>query len=100
MDQAINKCWIGKETRDDFGTFEHPGNNELMKMACSSSVSLYVRQQPKEALVTVDGKEKCMSTTNPRARERVAADILTARKPIDPPPIIQIEVRPDVDPQK
>jgi len=61
MDQATNKCWIGKESRDDFGTYERPEADELMKMARSSSVSLYVRQQPKEALVTSEGKEKCTS---------------------------------------
>lgn len=63
MDQATNKCWIGKDSRDDFGTYERPESDELIKMARSSSVSLYVRQQPKEALVTVDGKEKCMAWT-------------------------------------
>jgi len=31
---------------------------------------------------------------------RAVANRPTARKPIDPPPIVQIEVRPDIDPQK
>ncbi|KAF4542148.1 Spore development regulator vosA [Lasiodiplodia theobromae] len=46
----------------------------------SADVELVIRQQPKEALVTVDGKEK-------------------ARKPVDPPPIIQLRVKPNADPQ-
>lgn len=50
-------------------------------MAPSSCVSLKVRQQPQSALVTLDGKEK-------------------SRKPIDPPPIVEIKIRPDVDPFK
>ena len=40
-----------------------------------------MRQQPREALVVAKGKEK-------------------ARKAIDPPPIVQLEVKPSVDPQK
>ena len=47
----------------------------------SPDITLKIRQQPKEALVTVEGKEK-------------------ARKPIDPPPIIQIEVTPYADPHQ
>lgn len=46
----------------------------------SNDVSLSIRQQPREALVTVDGKEK-------------------ARKPVDPPPIIQLKVKQHADPQ-
>lgn len=46
----------------------------------SADVELHIRQQPKEALVTVDGKEK-------------------ARKPVDPPPIIQLKVKSQADPQ-
>ncbi|KAF2116258.1 velvet factor-domain-containing protein [Lophiotrema nucula] len=42
-------------------------------------VTLHLRQQPKEALVTAEGKEK-------------------TRKPVDPPPIIQLTVKPQADP--
>jgi len=52
-----------------------------MRMTSSSHVSLKVRQQPLSALVTLDGKEK-------------------TRKPIDPPPIVEIKVRSDMDPYK
>ncbi|ORY08529.1 velvet factor-domain-containing protein [Clohesyomyces aquaticus] len=45
----------------------------------SEDVSLELRQQPKEALVTTEGKEK-------------------ARKPVDPPPILQLTVKPSADP--
>jgi hypothetical protein len=47
----------------------------------SSDVNLIIRQQPKEALITADGKEK-------------------ARKPVDPPPIIQLTVRPQAEPSQ
>ncbi|KAL0256455.1 hypothetical protein SLS55_008850 [Diplodia seriata] len=50
----------------------------------SADVDLVIRQQPKEALVTVDGKEKANAT---------------ARKPVDPPPIIQLKVKANADPQ-
>ncbi|KAK8214016.1 velvet factor-domain-containing protein [Phyllosticta capitalensis] len=45
----------------------------------SNDVELRIRQQPKEALVTVDGKEK-------------------NRKPVDPPPIVQLNVKQMSDP--
>ncbi|OJD40524.1 velvet factor [Diplodia corticola] len=50
----------------------------------SADVELVIRQQPKEALVTVEGKEKANAT---------------ARKPVDPPPIIQLKVKQNADPQ-
>ncbi|KAH8730934.1 velvet factor, partial [Phaeosphaeriaceae sp. PMI808] len=43
--------------------------------------NLLIRQQPKEALVTADGKER-------------------TRKPIDPPPIIELNVPPTYDPHQ
>lgn len=46
-----------------------------------NSFHVYVKQQPREALVVAKGKEK-------------------ARKAIDPPPIVALEVKPTVDPQK
>ncbi|KAK8165288.1 velvet factor-domain-containing protein [Phyllosticta citrichinensis] len=46
----------------------------------SDAVELSIRQQPKEALVTIDGKEK-------------------NRKPVDPPPIVQLHVQNLHDPQ-
>ncbi|KAF2657934.1 hypothetical protein K491DRAFT_714063 [Lophiostoma macrostomum CBS 122681] len=45
----------------------------------SGDVTLTLRQQPKEALITTEGKEK-------------------ARKPVDPPPIIQLTVKPHAEP--
>ncbi|PSN60996.1 hypothetical protein BS50DRAFT_162188 [Corynespora cassiicola Philippines] len=47
----------------------------------SQDITLHLRQQPKEALVTTEGKEK-------------------ARKPVDPPPIIQLTVGHNADPQQ
>ncbi|KAF2465513.1 uncharacterized protein BDR25DRAFT_318374 [Lindgomyces ingoldianus] len=49
----------------------------------SHDVTLTLRQQPKEALVTTEGKEKVPTI---------------ARKPVDPPPIIQLTVKPQADP--
>ncbi|TID14509.1 ATP-dependent DNA helicase [Venturia nashicola] len=45
------------------------------------NVILKISQQPKEALVTTDGKEK-------------------VRKPIDPPPIVELKIPQDVDPNQ
>lgn len=42
-------------------------------------ITLTLRQEPKEALITSEGKEK-------------------ARKPVDPPPIIQLQVKHNADP--
>lgn len=47
----------------------------------SQDVELVLRQEPKEALVTTEGKEK-------------------ARKPVDPPPIIQLKVKAHADPSQ
>lgn len=47
----------------------------------SHDIDLKLRQEPREALVTTEGKEK-------------------ARKPVDPPPIIQLSVRPTADPSQ
>lgn len=70
-----------------------------MRMTSSSHVSLKVRQQPLSALVTLDGKEKSTSST-PKKATGSLTDLLTARKPIDPPPIVEIKVRSDMDPYK
>lgn len=43
----------------------HFQDTGLMKMTPSSHVSLKVRQQPQSALVTLDGKEKSMSSPLP-----------------------------------
>ncbi|KAH9840338.1 heterodimeric complex [Teratosphaeria destructans] len=48
-------------------------------MRRSTNVRLYVRQQPQQALVTLDTKEK-------------------GRKPVDPPPIIEMHVARSADP--
>ncbi|KAF2237201.1 hypothetical protein EV356DRAFT_511918 [Viridothelium virens] len=50
-----------------------------MRSTRSGDYELRIRQQPREALVAQDGKGK-------------------ARKPVDPPPIIQVSVREDADP--
>ncbi|KAF2841847.1 hypothetical protein M501DRAFT_355104 [Patellaria atrata CBS 101060] len=47
----------------------------------SEDVELSIRQHPKEALLAVTGKEKF-------------------RKPVDPPPILQLKVKPGVDPSQ
>jgi hypothetical protein len=44
-------------------------------------VTLLIRQQPKEGLITTEGKEK-------------------SRKPIDPPPVVEIQVSEQRDPKK
>jgi hypothetical protein len=69
-----------------------------MRMTSSSHVSLKVRQQPLSALVTLDGKEKSKLST--RKTTESFTDLPTARKPIDPPPIVEIKVRSDMDPYK
>ncbi|KAL2349803.1 velvet factor-domain-containing protein [Cryomyces antarcticus] len=50
-------------------------------LAPSDDYQLEIRQQPKEALQTLDGKEK-------------------VRKPVDPPPIVQLRVRGNADPSQ
>jgi hypothetical protein len=47
----------------------------------STDIELIVRQQPREGLIAFEGKEKI-------------------RKPIDPPPIVEIKVIKDADPRK
>lgn len=47
----------------------------------SKEIELIVRQQPREGLLAFEGKEK-------------------ARKPIDPPPIVEIKVENEADPRK
>ncbi|KAF2271591.1 uncharacterized protein EI97DRAFT_387518 [Westerdykella ornata] len=54
---------------------EETTNFELI----SGDIILSVRQQPKEALQAADGKEK-------------------GRKPVDPPPVVQLKVRHSADP--
>ncbi|EON69060.1 hypothetical protein W97_08373 [Coniosporium apollinis CBS 100218] len=52
----------------------------------SHELHLEIRQNPKEALVALDGKE------------RGTSGITDARKPVDPPPIIQLRVSSRADP--
>jgi len=47
----------------------------------SDDVELIIRQQPREGLIALDGKEK-------------------TRKPIDPPPFVEIKVKPPSDPNR
>lgn len=75
-------------------------DNPLMSFISSGDYELTVRQQPREALVTQAGKEKseCMiMRRNARSLPGDLADktCFPDRKPIDPPPIVQLKV-PDV----
>lgn len=56
-----------------------PPQQPQLKIIEPQDVTLVIRQQPREALVTAAGKEK-------------------ARKPVDPPPIVQLHLNPDADP--
>jgi hypothetical protein len=59
-------------------------------------VSLWIRQDPEEALVCAEGKEKSkQASLGPPAKLTVAV-----RKPVDPPPIIQLKIKPDADPMQ
>jgi len=60
-------------------TLPTPPNPPQYKHIEPQDVQLQIRQQPREALVTAPGKEK-------------------TRKPVDPPPIVQMFVNQDVDP--
>lgn len=59
MDQATNRGRIGKEPRDNLEYYARGQTDGLMKMARSTCVRLSIRQQPLQALVTLEGKEKC-----------------------------------------
>ena len=62
---------------------------------CREDVSLVIRQQPAEALIAIDGKEKGNTFPSPRTK-------LTrpARKPLDPAPIVELRVAQKADPPK
>ncbi|KAI9707951.1 MAG: hypothetical protein M1820_004370 [Bogoriella megaspora] len=62
-----------------------PQSRLTMRSLGRNDILLDIRQQPKEALVSQEGKGK-----------RTA----TARKPVDPPPIIQLRVKEESDPGK
>lgn len=66
--------------------------------ATSHDVDLVIRQEPKEALVTTEGKEKGEHPPMSVARPPLIPP--TARKPVDPPPIVEIRVRTSVDPSQ
>ncbi|KAF2136172.1 uncharacterized protein K452DRAFT_140420 [Aplosporella prunicola CBS 121167] len=68
----------------------------------SGDVTLSIRQQPKEALVCQDGKEKskCLPQCASRQQHQLTAAMLLARKPVDPPPILQLKIRASADPQQ
>src|SRR5271170_7405512 len=55
-----------------------PQQQHQLKLIEPHDVTLVIRQQPREALVTAVGREK-------------------ARKPVDPPPIVQLHLTPDAD---
>lgn len=70
----------------------------------SQDITLHLRQQPKEALVTTEGKEKGESAPLliplPCFASLCTDPPPPARKPVDPPPIIQLTVGHNADPQQ
>lgn len=71
----------------------------LMSLIYSGDYELIVRQQPREALLAQSGKEKskCRSQSLVMAR-KTDRNGLEDRKPIDPPPIVQLKVPEIKDP--
>jgi hypothetical protein len=61
--------------------YHHPFTTAPVASLRPESCRLIIRQNPKEALVTSEGKEK-------------------ARKPIDPPPIVELQVPAHLDPRQ
>lgn len=55
-------------------------------------MTLEVRQQPQQALITSEHKEKSTRAMRHVTSERLVANSRAARKAIDPPPIVQIKV--------
>ncbi|KYG40265.1 hypothetical protein M433DRAFT_28263 [Acidomyces richmondensis BFW] len=55
----------------------------------SHNVTLHVRQQPVQALVALESKERSLT-----------ALVGWRGKPVDPPPILQMDVNPSVDPSE
>ena len=64
-------------------------------MLRSEGISLFVKQQPLQALVTNDNKEKSMSTFQQICHAMLTCQI--ARKAVDPPPIVQLKVHDGYD---
>ena len=58
----------------------------------SDEACLIVRQNPKQALGTPEHKEKCKPTLDAISFELTTCSFPTARKPVDPPPIVQLKV--------
>lgn len=71
----------------------------MMAIARSQEVSLDVRQHPMYALLTAENKEKSESsserTCDGKSLLRTVADSTTVRKPVDPPPIVELKVHSD-----
>lgn len=66
----------------------------------SNAVQLIIRQQPECALLTQENKEKGKQRHSRLCALTIVADIKTGRKPIDPPPIVQMLVDRSCDPQE
>lgn len=74
----------------------HQVHSSTNREVYSRDLHLKIRQQPKEALVAVEGKEKGRSLPS-IARTR-ATDGSLGRKPVDPPPFVQLMVNHSSDP--
>lgn len=73
----------------------------LTVWTCSGAYELTVRQHPERARVA-GGKEKgklifCLCPSE-KARARISLMLWLERKPVDPPPIIQLRIRDENDP--
>ncbi|KAF2153871.1 hypothetical protein K461DRAFT_266973 [Myriangium duriaei CBS 260.36] len=62
-----------------FGDQSQPQTSDSYYRLASEDYDIKIRQQPRDALLAQDGKEK-------------------ARKPVDPPPIVEVNVREGADP--
>lgn len=67
-------------------------------MAHSRYVTLDVRQQPVHALVTQESKEKGLSKQFQSLLACALLTVWTGRKPVDPPPIVEMRVDHGADP--
>lgn len=72
-------------------------DKRLMMNFSSEDYDIKIRQQPKDALLAQDGKEKSEQKAS-RRRLAKTDKIRKDRKPVDPPPIIEVNVRQEADP--
>lgn len=76
-----------------------PEEQPLIDMGHSEDYELSIRQQPRDALLAQDGKEKSESRSNAVRNARIDASF-AGRKPVDPPPVVQVSVRDAADPTR